>query len=70
MEQVTPDCGMRTIQRVLRNSLKTYVEIKLAANLDSCILMPVLFEKADCFLGQLEEDMRETLDGVMLFGGQ
>ena len=68
IEQVTSICGKRKIQRANINSIKSYNDIKSGGNLDSLLLLPVLLSNVEDFMGRLDEDMRSTLDGVMLFG--
>ncbi len=71
IEHVTPTCGRRKILRTQRNSLRSYTEIKQSGHLDerTKLLLPVLFEQADDFMNEMEQETRESLDGVMLFGG-
>ena len=41
-----------------------------ASGIEGLLLMPVLFECADDFMHKLlDAEARESLDGVMLFGG-
>ena len=72
IEQVTVNCGKKKISRTIQNSVKAYTDIKTTSGLDgSCILlMPVLFECVDDFLPRLDEDVRNGLDGIMLFAGK
>lgn len=69
IEQVSPSCGKKKIVRVVRNAVKAYQDLKEGVNLETCLLMPVLFESADEFMGRLDKSIRDNLDGVMLFGG-
>lgn len=69
IEHVSSSCGKKKVVRAVRNAVKAYQDIKEGANLDSCLLMPVLFENADTFMNQLDVTTRENLHGVMLFGG-
>ena len=71
MEQVTVTCGKRKIHRAINNSVKAYNDLKMANLSESMtLLLPVLFEKANDFLGELEEDVRESLEGILLLGGR
>lgn len=71
IEEVTKKCGQRTVFRALKNSLKIYNEMKEAAVVPTktTLLLPVLFESVDDFLGMMDAEQRKNLSGVMLFGG-
>lgn len=70
IEQMTITCGRKKISRTNKNSVKAYNDLKAADGLDSLLLFPAMFESADDNLVRMEQDMREPLDGVMLFDGQ
>ena len=72
IEQVTANCGKKKITRTIQNSVKAYNDFKTTSGLDgSCtLLMPILFEYVDDFLPRLDDNVRNGLEGIMLFEGK